>query len=70
MQFERISVGISPGSRAPLGRGAIAGILSYGGQPIDQWRDSRWQRTVGLQDLQRRRFQAPGAPPLGRHSAR
>ncbi|MEM7223642.1 MAG: saccharopine dehydrogenase NADP-binding domain-containing protein [Pseudomonadota bacterium] len=63
--IESIAVGISPGSRAPLGRGAIAGILSYGGQPIAQWRDGRWQRTVGLQDLQRWHFHAPGAPPIG-----
>ena len=64
--IESVAIGISPGNRAPLGRGAIAGILSYAGRPIRVWADGRWQRVYGLQDLRRRRLGLPGGAPLGR----
>ena len=62
---ERIAIGITPGNRARFGRAAVAGILSYAGRPIGQWREGRWLQVYGLQDLRRRRLQVPGRAPLG-----
>ena len=60
-EVHSIAVGISPGNRAPLGAGAIAGVLSYGGRPIRQWRDGHWQQAYGLQDLHRRSIAGLGS---------
>lgn len=48
--FERldsIDICIAPAQRAPRGRATLAGVLSYCGEPIQVWREGRWQAEYG-----------------------
>lgn len=60
-RIDSIAIGITPGNRAPRGRAVVESILSYSGKPFSVWRDGRWQRTFGWQNLRRRSL--PGLGP-------
>lgn len=60
-----ISIGITPGNRAPRGPALVAAILSYTGKPIPRWRDGAWTHVHGWQDLHRRVLAAPQVGALG-----
>lgn len=47
---------ISPGNRTPRGDATVAAILGYCGQPVELWRDGRWQRAHGWMLTRRPRF--------------
>lgn len=61
-RIDAIECGISPGNHSAPGTATIAAILSYLGRPFPQWREGRWQRAYGWQQLERRRYPAPMGP--------
>jgi saccharopine dehydrogenase-like NADP-dependent oxidoreductase len=63
-RIERIETCIAPAQTAPRGVATMAAVLSYCGEPIDVWRDGRWQRERGWAHPQRVHF-ARLAPRLG-----
>lgn len=64
-KIESIDHGITSGARPP-GLAAMAGVLSYVGKPIAQWREGAWQTAYGWQDLTRHAYPRPvGARWLG-----
>ena len=46
-RMEAIDFCIAPGQRAPRGPATIAGVLSYCGEPVQVWKDGRWQQQRG-----------------------
>jgi hypothetical protein len=60
-KIESIDHGITSGARPP-GLAAMAGVLSYVGKPIAQWRESAWQTVYGWQDITRQGYPRPLGP--------
>ena len=50
---DAISVGITPGNRAPRGLAVIRSILSYVGRPIHTWKDGAPAHVTGWHDIKR-----------------
>ena len=63
-RLDRIETCIAPAQRAPRGEATLAGVLSYCGEPLQVWRDNRWQPLVGWAAPQPVRF-ARLRPRLG-----
>jgi saccharopine dehydrogenase-like NADP-dependent oxidoreductase len=59
--IESIDHGITSGARPP-GLAAMAGVLSYAGKPIAQWREGAWQTVYGWQDFTRQDYPRPVGP--------
>ena len=45
-----IDISIAPGHQTPRGRGTVAAVLSYCGQPIQTLRNGKWTTVYGWQD--------------------
>lgn len=60
-RLDEIWHGISSSEKTP-GVSTLAAVLNYCGKPFQQWRDGRWQKVYGWQDLSAHDF----ATPLGR----
>jgi hypothetical protein len=54
-----IDVGISPGNQTDRGLATVAAILSYCGEPIDVWREGRWQQEAGWVQQVRHTYPEP-----------
>lgn len=54
-RIDWVEVGISPGSRAPLGRSVVAAILGYVGRPVRVFAKGKWQSKPGWSGTVRRR---------------
>ncbi len=59
-RVEEIEIGIAPGQSVTRGRATLASILSYCGQPFDEWSDGRWKKVFGWQGLRRVEFAEVG----------
>lgn len=57
-QIESIHDGISSPSKIP-GPATVAALMGYCGKPIRQWRDGKWGRVYGWQELMPHGFSAP-----------
>ncbi len=63
--LREISIGITPGNRAPRGLAVVAGILSTTGRPMPRWQDGAWRRVHGWQDMRRRTLSTSRMGSLG-----
>ncbi len=63
-RIDSIDICIAPGQTAPRGDATLAGVLSYCGEPVSVWIDSRWQQLRGWGGLTRETF-ARFKPRLG-----
>ncbi|MFA6113288.1 MAG: DUF4166 domain-containing protein [Sphingomonas sp.] len=59
-----VEVAISASNRATAGPSVAAAILSYVGKPVRLWRNQRWTRGWGWQELRRESFAVAGAPDV------
>jgi hypothetical protein len=55
-RLDSIDICIAPAQKAPRGRATLEGVLSYCGEPIQVWRNGRWQAQHGWADPSRVRF--------------
>ncbi len=63
--LSEISIGITPGNRAPRGLAVVAGILSYTGKPIPRWQGGAWRQVYGWQDVRQRTLSTSRMGNLG-----
>jgi saccharopine dehydrogenase-like NADP-dependent oxidoreductase len=59
-EIAAITIGITPGNRAPRGLSTVQSVLSYCGKSFMRWQDGVWRAAYGWQDLHRVRY-----PQLG-----
>jgi len=64
-KLDEISIGITPGNRAPRGLAVITSILSYTGKPIPTWQGGAWRQVHGWQDMRWRRLSTSRLGSLG-----
>jgi hypothetical protein len=60
----QVEVAISASNRATAGPSVAAAILSYVGRPVRLWRNRRWTRGWGWQELRRETFAVAGVPDV------
>ncbi|MEG3148431.1 DUF4166 domain-containing protein [Sphingomonas sp. ZT3P38] len=60
----QVEVAISASNRATAGPSVAAAILSYVGRPVRLWRNRRWTRGWGWQELRRESFAVTGVPEI------
>lgn len=60
----QVEVAISASNRATAGPSVAAAILSYVGRPVRLWRNQRWTRGWGWQELRRETFAVAGVPDV------
>ena len=60
----QVEVAISASNRATAGPSVAAAILSYVGRPVRLWRNRRWMRAWGWQELRRENFAVTGVPEI------
>jgi saccharopine dehydrogenase-like NADP-dependent oxidoreductase len=52
-RIEHIEIGIAPGQSVTRGKATLASILTYCGQPFEEWSEGRWKKVFGWQGLRR-----------------
>lgn len=52
-RIDDVVVAISPGAQAPIGLSVVQAILSYAGQPLQIFKDGRWQQVSGWSGARR-----------------
>lgn len=63
-RVSQVEVAISASNRATAGPSVAAAILSYVGRPVRLWRNRRWTRGWGWQELRRESFAVAGVPEV------